>query len=64
MEVEEEKIQYILQFFFDKDETASQVVEIVNDLYDLNTGTANSVKFWFYQFCWSIFHAKDAFNLL
>ncbi|GFU70665.1 mariner transposase [Trichonephila clavipes] len=37
MEVNKEKIQYILQFFFDKDENASQSAEIVNGVYGADT---------------------------
>ncbi|GFW50846.1 transposable element Tc3 transposase [Trichonephila clavipes] len=35
MEVVKEKIRYILQFFFDKGENASQVAEIVNGIFDV-----------------------------
>ncbi|GFW19007.1 histone-lysine N-methyltransferase SETMAR [Trichonephila clavipes] len=35
MEVNKEKIRYILQFFFDKGEIASQVAEIVNGVYGI-----------------------------
>ncbi|GFU72877.1 mariner Mos1 transposase [Trichonephila clavipes] len=37
MEVNKEKIRYILQFFFDKDENASQAAEIVHGVYGVNT---------------------------
>ncbi|GFR33152.1 histone-lysine N-methyltransferase SETMAR [Trichonephila clavata] len=50
METNKEKIRYFLQFFFDKDENASQVAEIVNEIYGLGTGTANYVQFWFRRF--------------
>ncbi|GFW01035.1 hypothetical protein TNCV_1762731 [Trichonephila clavipes] len=43
MEVNKEKTRYILQFFFDKGENASQVAEIVNDVYGAVTVTANNV---------------------
>ncbi|GFX29985.1 hypothetical protein TNCV_2616971 [Trichonephila clavipes] len=43
MEVIKEKIKYILQFFFDKGENASQVAEIVNGVYGADTATANYV---------------------
>ncbi|GFQ84919.1 histone-lysine N-methyltransferase SETMAR [Trichonephila clavata] len=49
MEVNEEKIRYILQFFFDKGEIENQT-EIVNGVYDLDTLTANYIQFWFRQF--------------
>ncbi|GFU71427.1 putative DD34D transposase [Trichonephila clavipes] len=43
MEVNKEKIRYILQFFFDKDEKASQAAEIGNGIYGADTGqTLNS----------------------
>ncbi|GFV94675.1 histone-lysine N-methyltransferase SETMAR [Trichonephila clavipes] len=60
MEVNKAKIRYILQFFFDKGENASQVVEIVNGVYGPNTLTANYVQFWFLHFRSGIFDVKDA----
>ncbi|GFX62762.1 transposase [Trichonephila clavipes] len=39
MEVNKEKIRYILQFFFDKGENASQEDEIVNGVYGADTVT-------------------------
>ncbi|GFQ73293.1 histone-lysine N-methyltransferase SETMAR [Trichonephila clavata] len=50
MEVNKEKIRYILQFLFDKSENASQAVEIVSGVYDLDTVTANYLQFWFRRF--------------
>ncbi|GFT68396.1 uncharacterized protein TNCV_659841 [Trichonephila clavipes] len=47
MKVNKEKIQYILLFFLDKAENASQETNIVNDA---DTVTTNCVKFWFHQF--------------
>ncbi|GFW99703.1 histone-lysine N-methyltransferase SETMAR [Trichonephila clavipes] len=60
MEVNEEKIRFFLQFFSDKDENASQVAEIANDIHGANTVTANNVKFWFRRFRSHIFDVKDA----
>lgn len=60
MEVNKEKIRYILQFFFDKGENASQAAEIVNGVYGADTVTANYVQFWFRRFCSGIFDVKDA----
>ncbi|GFW72091.1 histone-lysine N-methyltransferase SETMAR [Trichonephila clavipes] len=60
MEVNKEKIRYILQFFVDKDENASQVAEIANGVYGADTVTANYVQFWFRQFHSVIFDVKDA----
>lgn len=60
MEVNKEKIRYILQFFFDKGENASQTAEIVNGVYGANTVTANYVQFWFRRFRSGIFDVKDA----
>ncbi|GFW48645.1 hypothetical protein TNCV_4242261 [Trichonephila clavipes] len=40
-EVNKEKIRYMLQFFFDNGENASQVAEIVNGVYGVDTVTAN-----------------------
>ncbi|GFV29292.1 histone-lysine N-methyltransferase SETMAR [Trichonephila clavipes] len=60
MEVNKERILYILQFFFDKGENASQAAEIVNGVYGADTVTANSVQFWFCRFRSSIFDVKDA----
>ena len=47
MEVNKEKIRYILQFLFDKGENASQAAVIVNGVYGANTVTANYTQFWF-----------------
>ncbi|GFS70677.1 histone-lysine N-methyltransferase SETMAR [Trichonephila clavipes] len=60
MEVNKEKIRYILQFFFRKGENGSQASEIVNGVYDYDTGKANYVQFWFCRFCSGIFDVKDA----
>ncbi|GFU22966.1 putative DD34D transposase [Trichonephila clavipes] len=61
MEVNKEKIRYILQFFFDKGENASQVAEIVNGVYgSADTVTANYVQFWFRRFRLVIFDVKFA----
>ncbi|GFW42435.1 histone-lysine N-methyltransferase SETMAR [Trichonephila clavipes] len=43
MDVNKEKIRYILQFFFDKSKNASQVAEIVNGVYGADTVTGRSV---------------------
>ncbi|GFV38351.1 HTH_48 domain-containing protein [Trichonephila clavipes] len=60
MEVNKEKIQYILQFFFDKGENTSQVAEIVNGVYAADTVTANYLQFWFRQFRSGMFDVKVA----
>ncbi|GFW14164.1 histone-lysine N-methyltransferase SETMAR [Trichonephila clavipes] len=60
MEVNKEKIRFFLQFFFDKGENASQVAEIANGVYGLNTVTANYVQFWFHRFLSGIFNVKNA----
>ncbi|GFT88857.1 histone-lysine N-methyltransferase SETMAR [Trichonephila clavipes] len=60
MEVNKEKILYILQFSFDKDENASQAAEIVNGVYGADIVTANYMQFWFHRFCSGIFDVKDA----
>ncbi|GFY24786.1 histone-lysine N-methyltransferase SETMAR [Trichonephila clavipes] len=60
MEVNKEKIWYILQFFFDKGENANQVAEIVNGIYGADTITANYVQFWFRRFRSGIFDVKEA----
>ncbi|GFX70455.1 histone-lysine N-methyltransferase SETMAR [Trichonephila clavipes] len=60
MEVNKEKIRYILQFFFDKGENTSRVAEIVNIVYCADTVTANYVQFWFRRFRSGIFDVKDA----
>ncbi|GFV51655.1 histone-lysine N-methyltransferase SETMAR [Trichonephila clavipes] len=57
MEVNKEKIRFILQFLFDKGKNASQVAEIVNGVY---TVTANYVKFWFRRFRSGNFHVNNA----
>ncbi|GFU51790.1 histone-lysine N-methyltransferase SETMAR [Trichonephila clavipes] len=60
MEVTKEKIRYILQFFSDKGENASQAAEIVNGVHDADTVTANHVQFWFRRFRSGILSVKDA----
>ncbi|GFX69122.1 uncharacterized protein TNCV_3562981 [Trichonephila clavipes] len=47
------------QFFFDKEENASQVAEIANGVYGANTVTANYRQFWFRRFRSGIFDVKD-----
>ncbi|GFW51551.1 histone-lysine N-methyltransferase SETMAR [Trichonephila clavipes] len=59
MEINKEKIRYILQIFFDKDENASQVAEVKNCVYGDDTVTANYVQFWFRRFHSGIFEVKD-----
>ncbi|GFT65041.1 histone-lysine N-methyltransferase SETMAR [Trichonephila clavipes] len=60
MEVNKEKIRYILQFFFDKCENSSQVTEIVNGVYGAVTVTANYVQFWLRRIHSGFFDDKDA----
>ncbi|GFW23426.1 histone-lysine N-methyltransferase SETMAR [Trichonephila clavipes] len=60
MEVNKERIRFILQFFFDKGENTKQVVEIANGVYGADTVTANYVQFWFHRFRSGIFDVKDA----
>ncbi|GFT47545.1 histone-lysine N-methyltransferase SETMAR [Trichonephila clavipes] len=60
MEVNKEKIWYILQFFSDKGENASQMAEFVNSVYGADTVTANYVQFCFRRFHLGIFDVKDA----
>ncbi|GFU38664.1 histone-lysine N-methyltransferase SETMAR [Nephila pilipes] len=56
MDVNKEKIRYILLFFFNKGEYASQMAEIVNGVYGADTVTTNYVQFWFH----CIFYVKEA----
>ena len=60
MEINKEKIRYILQFFFNKGENASQAAVIVNGVYGANTVTANYTQFWFRRFRAGIFDVKNA----
>ncbi|GFY31110.1 histone-lysine N-methyltransferase SETMAR [Trichonephila clavipes] len=60
MKVNKEKIHYILQFFFDKGENASQVAEIGNHAYGADTATAIYVQFWFRRFRSGILGVNDA----
>ncbi|XP_076757694.1 histone-lysine N-methyltransferase SETMAR-like [Xylocopa sonorina] len=60
MEVNKEKIRFILQFFFDNGENASQAAEIMNGVYSADTVTANYVQFWFRRLRSGIFYVKDA----
>ncbi|GFT27454.1 histone-lysine N-methyltransferase SETMAR [Trichonephila clavipes] len=60
MDVNKEKIRYILQFFFDKSKMQTQVAEIVNGVYAADTVTANYVQFCFRQFRSGIFDVKHA----
>ncbi|GFS87597.1 histone-lysine N-methyltransferase SETMAR [Trichonephila clavipes] len=59
-ESQQREIQYNLQFFFDKSETASQAAEIVNGVYGADILTANYVQFWFRRFRSGIFYVKGA----
>ncbi|GFX90432.1 histone-lysine N-methyltransferase SETMAR [Trichonephila clavipes] len=60
MEVNKEKIQFFLQFFFDKSENACQVAEIMNGVNGADIVTANYVQFWFRRFRSGIFDVKEA----
>ncbi|GFY02987.1 histone-lysine N-methyltransferase SETMAR [Trichonephila clavipes] len=60
MEVNKEKIRYILQFFFDKGQNASQVAEIVHGVYGTDTITANYMQLWFRRLLSGIFDVKNA----
>ncbi|GFV44409.1 histone-lysine N-methyltransferase SETMAR [Trichonephila clavipes] len=60
IEVNEEKIRFFLQFFIDKGENTSQVVEIENGVYGADTVTAIYVQFWFPRLRSGIFAVKDA----
>ncbi|GFW85684.1 putative DD34D transposase [Trichonephila clavipes] len=55
MEVNKEKIWYILQFFFDKGENACQEAEIANGVYGPDTVTANI-------YCQQLDHLKLAID--
>ncbi|GFU01855.1 histone-lysine N-methyltransferase SETMAR [Trichonephila clavipes] len=59
MQVNKEKIRYILQFF-DKGKNASQAAEIVHGVYGADTVTANYVQFWSRRSRSDIFDVKDA----
>ncbi|GFW32200.1 histone-lysine N-methyltransferase SETMAR [Trichonephila clavipes] len=59
-EVNKEKIRFILQFFFDKDENTNLVVEIVYGVYDADTVTADYVQCLFRRIRSGIFDVKDA----
>ncbi|GFX67527.1 histone-lysine N-methyltransferase SETMAR [Trichonephila clavipes] len=60
LEVNKEKIWYILQFSLDKGETESQAAEIVTSVYGGDTVTAKYVQFWVRRFLSGIFDVKDA----
>ncbi|GFX31770.1 histone-lysine N-methyltransferase SETMAR [Trichonephila clavipes] len=60
MEVNKEKIRYILQFFFDKGKNANQVAEIVHGVNGADIVTANYLQFWFRRFRSGIFDVKGA----
>ncbi|GFW97644.1 histone-lysine N-methyltransferase SETMAR [Trichonephila clavipes] len=59
VELNGEKIRYILQFFFDKSKHASQAAEIVQDVYGADTVTANCVQFWYRRFRSGVFDVKN-----
>ena len=59
MDTSKEKIRYILQFFFDKGENASQAAANVNSVYGPDTVTANHAQFWFRRFRAGNFDVKD-----
>ncbi|GFW44660.1 histone-lysine N-methyltransferase SETMAR [Trichonephila clavipes] len=60
MEGNKEKIRYILQFFFDIGESASQADNIVNRVYGADNVIVNYGQFWFRRFRSGIFDVKDA----
>ncbi|GFV81042.1 histone-lysine N-methyltransferase SETMAR [Trichonephila clavipes] len=60
MEVNKEKIRFLLQFFFDKGENASQVAEIANGVYGADTVTGNCMQLGVRRFRSGIFDVKDA----
>ncbi|GFX77871.1 histone-lysine N-methyltransferase SETMAR [Trichonephila clavipes] len=57
-EVNKENIRYILHFFFDNGENASQATEIVNGVYGADTVTVNYLQFWFRRFRLGILDAS------
>ena len=57
VEVNKEKIRYILQFCFDKGKKASQA-EIVNAVYGPDTITPNYAQFWIHRFRSAFFMFK------
>ncbi|GFX54843.1 histone-lysine N-methyltransferase SETMAR [Trichonephila clavipes] len=60
MEVNKEKIQDILQLFFDKGKNASRTAEVVNSVYGADTETTNYVQFCFRLSHSGIFDVKYA----
>ncbi|XP_012058558.1 PREDICTED: histone-lysine N-methyltransferase SETMAR-like [Atta cephalotes] len=56
MDTSKEKIRYILQFFFDKGENASQATENVNSVYGSDTSQSRAIR----RFCSGNFDVKDA----
>ena len=60
LEGSKDKLRYILQFFFDKGENASQAAENVNSVYGPDTVTANHAQFWFRRFRSGNFDVKNA----
>ncbi|CAK9834554.1 Histone-lysine N-methyltransferase SETMAR [Anthophora retusa] len=60
MEVNKEKIRYILQFCFDQGKNAAQAAKIVNEVYGPDTVTENNAQFWFRRFRSGNFDVKDA----
>ncbi|GFS84712.1 hypothetical protein TNCV_4608171 [Trichonephila clavipes] len=58
MEISKEKIWCISQFFFDKDENASQLAEIANGVFVADTVTVDYEQFWFRRFNSGIFDAN------
>ncbi|GFW95333.1 histone-lysine N-methyltransferase SETMAR [Trichonephila clavipes] len=59
IKVNKEKIQFFLQFFFDKSESARQVAEIANGVDGADTVPANYVQFLFRRFRSGIFDLKN-----
>lgn len=60
MDFSKHKIRYILQFYFDKGENASQAAENMNNVYGPDTVTANHAQYWFRRFRSGNFDVKDA----
>ena len=59
MEINKEKIRYILQYHYDKDKNAAQVCEKICAIYGEDTLSKSTARKWFVRFHAGNFDVKD-----
>jgi len=59
MEINKEKIRYILQYHYDKDKNVAQACEKICAIYGENTLSKSAARKWFTRFRAGNFDVKD-----